>query len=151
MRPHTKTRRPPAVELLLEEISPGHAIFSAARSERGRAAVADGTLCSTVIDFTLGAAVQSSRQGRGDHRVLEFKMELLQPGRPVQDPVRAVAAVAQARATRVKAVCFLFDASGALCACGSATMRLANRPYRAGTGDSTARPVAQGTPMLVAP
>src|SRR3954469_23089249 len=117
MRPHTKTRRPPAVELLLEEISPGHAIFSAARDERCRAAVADGTLCSTVIDFTLGAAVESSR---GDHRVLEFKMELLQPGRPVQDPVRAVAAVAQARATRVKAVCFLFDASGALCACGSA-------------------------------
>lgn len=135
MRSSSAARDAVGIDLLLEEISPGHAVFSTGVRIQSPAAVQDGTLCTTLIDFALCAAVQSLGDG-GDHRVVEFRMRVVRPAHPLQDPLRAVADVVRSGSGLTMAVCVVVDAVEAVRACGSATVLIRERPVKRWPGDS---------------
>ena len=110
-----------ALDLLLEEIRPGHAVFSTHTRAMGRdaGAVFDGGPCATLLDFALGAAVTSSLEAGSRYRVLELRMASVGSREPSEGVVRAVADVLQPGHRRVWACGRVSDSSGALLAVGS--------------------------------
>jgi acyl-coenzyme A thioesterase PaaI-like protein len=116
------------LDLLLEEISPGHAVFSTHGRIMGRnpGALTNGGLSSTLLDFALSAAVQSHLEAGSNYRILEFKMSNVSPQRHFDGVVSAVANVLQAGSRRVWAGARVLDAGGSVLAVGSLVAAVEN-------------------------
>ena len=81
-------RRPgsrPGLDLLLEDINPGHAVFSTHVSTRRviTGSVGSERVCATLLDLSLAAAVQSTLEPGDTYRVLAFRVRQLQGGLPL--------------------------------------------------------------------
>lgn len=109
------------VDLLMEEVSPGHAVFSTHARVMGndRGALVNGGPCSTLLDFALSAAVQSNLSAGSGYRILEFRMINVAPRQQYDGIMRAVGNVLHSSARGVWAGGRVFDANGALLAVGS--------------------------------
>jgi acyl-coenzyme A thioesterase PaaI-like protein len=109
------------LDLLLEEISPGHAVFSTHTRVMGRdpGTLVNGGPCSTLLDFALGAAVSSVLEAGASYRILEFRMVNVGSGRPTEGVVRAVANVLHPGRRGLWAGGRVLDLNGSLLAVGS--------------------------------
>lgn len=109
------------LDLLMEEISPGHAVFSTHARVMGRdpGTLANGGPCSTLLDFALSAAVQSNLGAGTSYRILEFRMINVAPRRQYDGVMRAVGNVLHAGSRGVCAGGRVFDSNGAMLAVGS--------------------------------
>jgi len=109
------------LDLLMEEISPGHAVFSTHARVMGNdpGALVNGGPCSTLLDFALSAAVQSNLDAGAGYRILEFRMVNLHPHQQYEGVLRAVGNVLHAGCRGVWAGGRVFDSNGAMLAVGS--------------------------------
>jgi acyl-coenzyme A thioesterase PaaI-like protein len=112
---------PAELDLLMEEISPGHAVFSTHARVMGRdpGNLVNGGPCSTLLDFALSAAVQSNLSVGAGYRILEFRMVNVAPRRQYDGVMRAVGNVLHAGSRGVWAGGRVFDSDGAMLAVGS--------------------------------
>ena len=109
------------LDLLMEEISPGHAVFSTHARVMGRdpGTLFNGGPCSTLLDFALSAAVQSKLSAGTGYRILEFRMVNVAPHQQYDGVLRAVGNVLHAGPRGVWAGGRVFDSNGAMLAVGS--------------------------------
>ena len=109
------------LDLLLEEISPGHAVVSTHTRVMGscRGSLTNGGPCSTLLDIALGAAVTSVLESGSRYRILEFRMVNVGSGRHFEGVMRAVANVLHPGARGVLAGGRVYDPDGTLLAVGS--------------------------------
>lgn len=107
------------LDLLLEEISPGHAEFSTESSLPGPGDAGSDGSWSTLLDLTLGAAVQSMLPIGGGYRVIGLQTSAMPSARNSGDLTRAIADVVRAGGRVVTARGRLLDAGGALLATAS--------------------------------
>ena len=109
------------LDLLMEEISPGHAVFSTHARVMGRdpGTLVNGGPCSTLLDFALSAAVQSNLSAGTGYRILEFRMVNVAPHHQYDGVLRAVGNVLHAGPRGVWAGGRVFDSNGAMLAVGS--------------------------------
>ena len=105
----------------MEEISPGHAVFSTHARVMGRdpGTLVNGGPCSTLLDFALSAAVQSNLSAGTGYRILEFRMVNVAPHHQYDGVLRAVGNVLHAGPRGVWAGGRVFDSNGAMLAVGS--------------------------------
>ena len=109
------------LDLLMEEISPGHAVFSTHARVMGTdpGNLINGGPCSTLLDFALGAAVQSNLGAGKGYRILEFRMVNVAPRQQYEGVMRAVGNVLHAGSRGVWAGGRVSDANGTMLAVGS--------------------------------
>jgi acyl-coenzyme A thioesterase PaaI-like protein len=105
----------------MEEIGPGHAVFSTHARIMGKdpGTLRNGGPCSTLLDFALSAAVESKLGAGSGYRILEFRMVNVAPHQRYEGIMRAVGNVLHSSSRGVWAGGRVFDANGALLAVGS--------------------------------
>jgi acyl-coenzyme A thioesterase PaaI-like protein len=108
-----------ALDLVLEEIWHGHAEFSTASQLHDSTGAANSTMCSTILDLALGAAVQSLLPGGAGYRVIGLNVSAVPGARNSGDVTRAIGDVVRAGGRVVTARGRLVDAGGALMVCAS--------------------------------
>ena len=111
----------PALDVVLEEISHGRALFTThARAMGGdHGVLANGGLCSTLLDLALAASVQSTLPAGAGYRVLEFKMNTVHPERVLEGRIEAIGEIVCIGQRVVTSGGRIVDATGAMRACGS--------------------------------
>ena len=124
-RRHTRLASVPGtsddLDFLIEEVSPGHVVLSTHTRVMGRArgSLTNGGPCSTLLNLTLDAAVNSVLEAGSRYRILEFRMTNVGSGEHSEGVVRAVANVLHPGPRGVLAGGRVLDSSGALLAVGS--------------------------------
>ena len=108
------------LDLVLEEIDPGLARFSASRQQTGPlpGLVSKARLCRTLLQFTLEAAIQS-RMPNGTYRIVEVRLAPVRTNRPLIGRVEATAEVSAGRGRVLAASGRIIDQHHGLRAWGS--------------------------------
>jgi uncharacterized protein (TIGR00369 family) len=111
----------PALDVVLEEISHGRAVFTTHARAMGDdvGVVANGGVCSTLLDLVLAATVQSTLPAGAGYRVLEFKMNTVHPECALAGRIEAIGEIVGTGQRVVTAGGRIVDATGAMRACGS--------------------------------
>lgn len=91
------------LDLVLEEIDPGFARFSAFRQRAVDlpGPVSKARLCRTLLQLALEAAVQSTMSD-GSYRIVEVRLAPVRPNRPLEGRVEAIGGISASKG-RVRA------------------------------------------------
>lgn len=109
------------LDLVLEEISAGRALFTthtrAVDVDAGH--LINAGVCSTLLDFTLAATIQSTLPAGAGYRVLEFRMNNLHSNFPIAGRLEAHGEIVRSGRRTVSAGGRVLDATGVMRASGS--------------------------------